>query len=216
MGVAHTFNAHMKGYVNVFKRTAVNVLDTTQFLNTPLFAVFNNAIGEDTGVEFRLEDSSHSGDSWFLSGTVSGSYAGGISGSTFLFPPDVNGGLPLTSPAQLAPEDHDQTVARSRGYTHRFGAGHAWYGSLQANYGTGYPVEFESTNQDLSGRLPSHTTFDLGFGRTLPIDARRGLGVSLDVENLLNHQYVIKIANGFNTTQIGSGRRILFRITAPF
>ncbi len=162
-----------------------------------------------------MENQAHNGDSWFVSGTVSGSYAGGISGSTFLFPPDINGALPLTSPAQLAPEDHDQTVAATGGYTHRFGADRAWYGSLQMNYGTGYPVAFQNANVNLSGRLPSHTTFDLGLGRNLATDAKQGLGLSLDVDNLLNHQYILKIANGFNTTQIASGRRVLFRLTAP-
>ncbi len=215
-GVAHTFDSHTKGYVNLFRRTVVNVLDTTQFLNTPLFAVFNNATGIDTGVELRLEQTLHDGDSWFVSGTVSGSYAGGISGSTFLFPPDVNGDLPLTSPAQLAPEDHDQTVAATGSYTHRFGKGQAWYGTLQSNYGTGYPVAFENANLSLSGRLPTHLTFDASFGRTVPLGAKSGLGFNVDIDNLLNHQYIIKIANGFNTTQIASGRRVLLRLTAPF
>jgi hypothetical protein len=36
------------------------------------------------------------------------------------------------------------------------------------------------------------------------------------VQNLLNHQYIIKIANGFNTTQISQGRSVLLRVTAPF
>ncbi|MEO9170233.1 MAG: TonB-dependent receptor [Candidatus Baltobacteraceae bacterium] len=216
IGVAHTFNSHMKGYVNLFSKSASNVLDTTQFLNTPLFAVYNNATGIDTGVEFRLEDQTHAGDSWFLSGTVSGSYAGGISGSTFLFPTDVNQGLSPTSPALLAPEDHDQTVAATGGYTHRFGAGKAWYGSLQTNYGTGYPVAFQNATTNLTGRLPSHLTFDFGVGRNLLSTEKNGLGVALDIDNVLNHQYIIKIANGFNTTQIATGRRFLLRLTAPF
>jgi len=200
--------------MNIFSRSVVNVLDTTQLLNTPLFAVYNNAIGRDNGIEFRLEDQEHSGDSWFFSGTVSGSYAGGISGSTFLFGPNPNNGL--TPLEQLAPEDHDQTVALVGGYTHRFGAHRAWYATLQGNYGTGYPVAFQDATQNLTGRLPVHTTFDFGIGRNLAIDAKSGLGVSLDVQNLLNHQYVVKIANGFNTTQIAAGRTVLFRVTAPF
>ncbi|MDQ2865776.1 MAG: TonB-dependent receptor [Candidatus Eremiobacteraeota bacterium] len=215
-GVAHTFNSHMKGYANLFSKSTSNVLDTTQFLNTPLFAVYNNATGIDTGVEFRLEDAEHNGDAWFLSGTISGSYAGGISGSTFLFPTNINEGLPPTSPALLSPEDHDQTVAATSGYTHRFGADKGWYGSLQANYGTGYPVAFQNATVNLSGRLPTHLTFDLGMGKNLAANAKNGLGVALDIDNMLNHQYIIKIANGFNTTQIATGRRILFRVTAPF
>jgi hypothetical protein len=40
--------------------------------------------------------------------------------------------------------------------------------------------------------------------------------VSLIVQNILNHQYPIKVANGFNTTQIANGTNVLFRLTAPF
>ncbi len=68
--------------MNFFEKSVSNVLDTTQFLNTPLFAVYNNAIGIDHGLEIRLQDKTLAGDQWFFSGTYSGSYAGGISGST--------------------------------------------------------------------------------------------------------------------------------------
>ncbi len=40
--------------------------------------------------------------------------------------------------------------------------------------------------------------------------------MTLDVQNILNHQYVIKIANGFNTTQIANSRTFLLRLTEPF
>lgn len=212
VGVAHQFNAHMSGYINLFDRSVVNVLDTTQFLNTPLFAVFNNAIGRDTGVEFRLQDQTHGGDSWFVTTTVSGAYAGGVSGSTFLFGSTATGGLPLTSPALLQPEDHDQTVAATAAYTHRFGVNRSWFGTLQADYGTGYPVQF----QNGTGRLPAHTSLDLSLGKNPGLGRDGGLGFALDVQNALNHQYILKISNGFNTTQIAQGRQITFRITAPF
>jgi outer membrane receptor protein involved in Fe transport len=220
IGVSHTFGGNFTGSMNLFEKTVSNVLDTTQLLNTPLFAVYNNAIGRDTGLELRLQDRLSNGNSWFVTGTISGSYAGGISGSTFLFPPDVNNGLPPTSPAQLSVEDHDQTVDGTAGYTAHFGKDKAWFSSLQLNYGSGFPVEFQNVNgASLSGRLPAHTTFDLSGGRiVLPGVGpnSQGLGVNLDIRNLLNHQYVIKIANGFNTTQIANSRTFILRLTAPF
>lgn len=219
MGLQHTFDSHFTGWVNIFRKTVVNVLDTTQLLNTPLFAVYNNAIGIDNGVEIRLQDREDDGNTWFFTSTISGSYAGGITGSTFLFPPNVNNGIAPTNPAQLSLEDHSQTVDSTAGYTARFGAGRAWFTTLQADYGSGFPVQFENANgASLSGTLPAHTTFDLSAGRlVLPVAGREtGLGVSLDVLNLLNHQYVIKIANGFNTTQIANGRTFLLRLTEPF
>ncbi len=219
-GLQHTFNGNLVGWVNIFEKNVVNILDTTQLLNTPIFAVYNNAIGHNQGVEIRLQDRSSAGSDWFFSATISGSYAGGISGSTFLFPPDINQGLPLTSPAQLSLEDHSQTVDSTAGYTAHFGPGRAWYATLQANYGSGFPVQFQNANgASLSGTLPAHTTFDLSGGRiVLPGKGpgSQGLGVTLDVLNIFNDQYVIKIANGFNTTQIANERSFLLRLTAPF
>ncbi len=214
LGLAHVFGGNLRGYINAFRRTVTNVLDTTQFLNTPLFAVFNNAIGYDSGVELRLQNQMRNGDSWFLTTTVSGAYAGGISGSTFLFPTNVNGDLSLTSPAQLSPEDHDQTVAATVSYTHRMGQDRSWYVTLEPQYGTGYPVAFQNVNgAQFSGRLPTHTTVNLSLGKD-PV--KHAIGFNLDVDNLLNHQYIIKIANGFNTTQVSTGRSFLLRFTQPF
>jgi|HubBroStandDraft_6_1064221.scaffolds.fasta_scaffold00006_32 outer membrane receptor protein involved in Fe transport len=216
IGFTHSFNSQFTGSANIFSKTVVNILDTQQFLNTPLFAVFNNSIGLNKGVEFRLQDRMLDGDQWFFTGTVSGSYAACVSGSTFLFPPNPPG-IPCV--AQLALEDHSETVASTAAYTHRFGGSKLWFATLQGNYGSGFPVQFEDANISLHGTLPAHTTFDLALGRVLtpgsgPQD--QGLGVSLQLLNILNHQYPIKVANGFNTTQIANGRTFLLRFTAPF
>jgi hypothetical protein len=206
MGVSHTFSRGLTGYVNYFNRIGTNILDTTQLLNTPLFAVFNNARGRDEGVELRLQGTSlATGDSWFLSATGSSAQASGVSGSTFLFDP---GSVADTS---WQPEDHDQSYEANAAYTHRFGTGRAWYATLQSEYGTGFPVQFESGD----GRLPTHLTFDLAFGRQAQTTGRKSIGFDLDVENLLNHQFIIKIANGFNTTQIANGRKVFLKFTAP-
>ncbi|MDQ6933219.1 MAG: hypothetical protein M3160_08605 [Candidatus Eremiobacteraeota bacterium] len=202
MGVAHTFSAGFTGYGNYFRRNAVNVLDTTQLLNTPLFAVFNNAVGRVEGAELRLQRSLGSGDSWFLSATASRAEAGGVSGSTFLFPPTDN---------SLQPEDHDQTFEGVAAYTHRFGRNRRMFATLQSDYGTGFPVQFQSG----PARLPAHSSFAVSLGRDPGRGADSSLGFNLSLENVLNHQYPIKVANGFNTTQISSGRKVLLRLTAP-
>jgi len=216
-GWAYAFNPTFTGTINLFRRTVVNILDTTQLLNTPLFAVFNNAIGIDNGVEMRLQDHLQNDDLWWFNVTYSGSYAACVSGSTFLFPPNINGNEPCI--AQLSPEDHDETVVSSAAYTWKFGQNRNWFTTLQANYGSGFPVAFEAANISLVGRLPAHTTFDLAAGRNLtPGQAGHdtGLGLQLIVSNILNHQYPIKVANGFNTTQISNGTTFLLQLTAPF
>jgi outer membrane receptor protein involved in Fe transport len=217
IGVTHSFNSQFTGSVNIFTKSVVNILDTQQLLNTPLFAVFNNSIGRNNGVEFRLQNRMLDGDQWFFTGTVSGSYAACVSGSTFLFPPNPPG---VSCVAQLALEDHSETVASTAGYTHRFGGStKLWFATLQANYGSGFPVQFEDANVSLHGTLPAHTTLDVALGREVTPGSGpqgQGLGLSLQLLNILNHQFPIKVANGFNTTQIANGRNVLFRLTAPF
>ncbi|MBV8117757.1 MAG: TonB-dependent receptor [Candidatus Eremiobacteraeota bacterium] len=217
-GIAHTFSPRVTGYVNQWIRNVNNVLDTTQLLNTPLFAVFNNTIGRAHGLELRLQGTTNVADSWFVSGTWSSSRAAGISGSTFLFSPSQ-----LTSTgslvSQLSPEDHDQQVAVNTAYTHRFGDRHAFYVTLEGEYGTGYPVSFENVLNGLpisfQGRLPTHLTANLSIGRDAGRNGDLTPGFSLDLLNVFNDRYIIKIANGFNTTQYAQGRSFLLRWTAP-
>ncbi len=220
VGLSHTFSPKLRGYINTWQRNASNVLDTTQLLNTPLFAVFNNSIGRAEGIEMRFEGNMTSRDSWYLSSSFSSSQAAGISGSTFLFPPGSSGGTTDQLIEQLAPEDHDQTVAINGAFTHRWGVNNAFFATLQGDYGTGYPVSFQGFINGapvaFSGRLPTHLLANFSIGRDPGRNGDHSLGFDLDVENALNHQYIIKIANGFNTTQIAPGRSVLLRVTAPF
>jgi hypothetical protein len=72
----------------------------------------------------------------------------------------------------------------------------------------GQPVGF-------SGTLPTHLTADFSIGRDPGRNGDKSVGFDLDVQNLFNDRYIIKIANGFNTTQYSQGASILFRMTAP-
>jgi hypothetical protein len=202
VGLAHTFATGLRGYINAFDRTAVNVLDTTQLSNTPLFAVFNNAIGVTRGIEGRLTKTSTDYDAG-ASFTFSRALAGGISGGTFLFPP--GSATDLT----LEPEDHDQTYSGDLFITRRFSPGHLAYATLETQYGTGYPVEFQNGD----GRLPAHFELNAALGRE---PAKNALGYQLSLENILDHRYLIKVSNGFNTTQWNAPRRIVFRLIAPW
>ncbi|MDB5070834.1 MAG: hypothetical protein JWM87_1945 [Candidatus Eremiobacteraeota bacterium] len=204
LGIARTFRQGLRGYLNLFDRTAVNVLDTTQLANTPLFAVFNNAIGRDRGIELRLDGSSPRVDSG-VSLTYQRAEAGGVSGSTFLFTPDATGDL------TLQPEDHDQRWSANAFYTRHLGRDLKTFATLQAEYGTGFPTQFESGE----GRLPAHWIVDASVGRMADRAAKR-FGYTLSVDNLFDHRYVIKVNNGFNTTQWNAPRRVVLRVTAPW
>ena len=66
MGAVHTFNSHFTGSLNIFEKSVVNVLDTTQLFNTPIFAVYNNSIGINHGAEMRLQIQDPGGDQLVL------------------------------------------------------------------------------------------------------------------------------------------------------
>jgi outer membrane receptor protein involved in Fe transport len=204
-GIAHTFSPTMSGYVNLWARKVNNVLDTTQIFPTPIFAVFNNSVGVADGIEFRLQGRLSNTDTLAFTGSVSESLAGGISGSTFLFPPsDI-------SDTSLQPEDHDQTYASNLEYTHYWGRVHDWFATFSPQYGSGYPVEFENG----TGRLPTHLTLDLSLGREAGKSGSHRLGFAITGQNVFNKQYLLKINNGFNTTQWAPGAQWLFKLIAP-
>ncbi|TAM61867.1 TonB-dependent receptor [bacterium] len=207
LGLAHTFGPQLTGYVNVFDRHAVNVLDTTQLNNTPIFALYNSNLGIAQGVEVRLKSQLADGDFWNLSATVSSSQVEGLSGGLFNFPPGTVAGA-----TSFQPEDHDQAVAANADFTHLFGAGRESYVSLAADFGTGFPVQFESG----PARLPSHLTFGLAVGRRAERRGPGALGWKLSLLNLSNDAYIIKQNNGFNTTQYAAGRSIDLSVSLPF
>jgi hypothetical protein len=192
-------------YANAWQRNSSNVLDTTQLANTPLFAVFNNAIGHANGLELRIAGNNPV-NTFFLSASLSSALAAGVSGSTFLFDPgDV-------SDLTLNPEDHDQSVTINGSFTHRFGNNRNFYATVAPQFGTGYPVTFQDGS---GGRLPAHLTFDASIGREADRVTHR-LGIQLAGENLTDRQYLIKVNNGFNTTQWATGRRVVLRLSSAF
>ncbi len=162
-GLQHTFDRNLTGWANFFEKSVVNILDTTQLLNTPLFAVYNNAIGYDTGLEFRLQDRTSNGNNWFFTDDdLATRYAGGISGSTFLFPPGTNPPGYRSRRRRCSRSKITRETVRLRPPDTRriFGPHRDWFATLQADYGSGFPVAFQDANVNLNGTLPAHTTFD--------------------------------------------------------
>jgi len=203
VGLSHDFGQGRRAWINAYDRTVVNVLDTTNLLNTPLFAVYNSAIGVTRGIEGRYVQSSRTTDVG-ASFTYSLSLAGGVSGGTFLFPP------PDVTDLTLEPEDHDETYVGDVYITRHFAPDLKSYVTLETQYGSGFPVAFLNGT---GGRLPAHFQGNLAIGR-MPVGKQ--LGYELTADNLLDHRWLIKVDNGFNTTQWNSPRRIAFRLIAPW
>jgi outer membrane receptor protein involved in Fe transport len=215
-GLEHALSPTTRSTLNFWKRDVIDVLDTTQLANTPIFGVYNSAIGIAEGVEGRVSSRFANGDNLYFSASLSKSNAGGISGGTFLFcpvlTPSCNQANGITSDT-LSPEDHDQTFASELGYTHRFGAARSYFATVEPEYGTGYPVAFDNGS---TGRLPPHLVWDGSIGRTVQRGDKPALGFDATFTNFTNDRYLLKIENGFNTTQWGQGFRADLRVTAPF
>jgi len=214
-GVAHTISPNSRATANFWKRNVRNVLDTTQLANTPIQAVYNNTIGIAKGFDVRVDSRYRNGDTAFVSASLSSSRAGGISGSTFLFAPPGSNPTTVASnlDVTLQPEDHDQTFSATIDYTKRLGTDRSYFASLEPQYGTGYPVAF----QNGEGRLTPHLTFDASFGRDALRDTNHPrYGFVADFTNFTNYPYLIKVNNGFNTTQWGAGFKAGLRLIAPF
>jgi hypothetical protein len=203
VGLAHDFSADRRAYVNAYDRTVVNVLDTTNLLDTPLFAVYNSAIGVTRGIEGRYEQSSPM-TTVGASFTYSISLAGGVSGGTFLFPP------PDVADLTLQPEDHDETYVGDAYVTRHFAHDLKSFATLESQYGSGFPVAFLNGTR---GRLPTHFQENVSVGR-LPVGHH--VGYEFSVDNVLDHRWLIKVDNGFNTTQWNAPRRAAFRLLLPW
>jgi hypothetical protein len=117
-------------------------------------------------------------------------------------PGDLQGAL------GFAPEDHDQTYTLDTAYTWRLADDPNRYFTLGTTYGSGFPVQFENG----PGRLPVHWELNGSYGRKAVLGQ---IGYEVQGTNLLNHQYLLKINNGFNTTQYASGRQMTVKLTAP-
>ena len=201
-GIQHTFTPMVNASVNLWARSVADVLDTTQIGSTPLFTLFNSAYGQAYGMELRVQGHTYAGNSYFLSYGTSLSQAKGISGGTFLFPVSA-----LQGASDWALEDHDQTNTINTAYTWNLSQD-GRYATLQALFGSGFPVQFINGTQ----RLPVHWELGAAYGQPA---SRHGVGWEIDANNLLNHQYLIKVNNGFNSTQYAAGRSITLKLTAP-
>ena len=191
-------------YANYWARAVANVLDTTQIGSTPIFTIFNSTTGRAQGLELSWTGQLPSnGDTYYLSYGLSESLASGISGGTFLFSPAA-----LQGANGFAFEDHDQTNTLNADYTWRLAPDRSEYFSVQTIYGSGFPVQFENG----PGRLPAHWEVNASYGR---IAGHGHLGYQLQATNLTNNKYLIKLNNGFNSTQYARGLQITGQITAP-
>ncbi len=186
--------------LNTYYKSAVNMLDETQLLNTAIAQPYNFATGYAYGVEFSMRGTVAKDWSDFANYSYEIAKGQGISGGLFAFPAGTN-----FEPGDYQFLDHCQIHTANGGLT--YNPGDIWI-TAEGLFGGGL-----STGPDNSLRLPSHFTSDLTLGYAFKKDSGlSGLKASLDVLNVLNNPYVIFIDNGYNGNHYENGREFIFHL----
>ena len=186
--------------LNAYYKSAVNMLDETQLLNTGIDQPYNFATGYAYGVEFSMRGALDKDWSDFANYSYEIAKGQGISGGDFAF---TQANLPPAGVYQFL--DHCQIHTANGGFT--YNPGDLWV-TAEGLFGGGL-----STGPGNSLRLPSHFTADFTLGYAFKKESGlSGLKASLDVLNVFNDPYVIFINNGYNGNHYENGQEFIFRL----
>lgn len=200
IGAAQQLGAGHAALVNVYYKSATNMLDDAQLLNSSIAQPYNFATGYAYGIEFSIKG--QLGDDWSDYANYSFEIAKGqgISGGIFAFPAGT------TFPPGYQFLDHVQEHTANAGLT--YSHNHFWWTS-QALFGSGLRT---GPNNTLS--LPDHFTLDTTLGYEFHGDCwYTRFKLSGDALNLFNNVYPITIANGFNGSHYAAGREFFVRLS---
>ncbi len=123
---------------------------------------------------------------------------------------DFTGGFVAsgTAPPGYFYDDHDQTHTASVGVDY---AARGLLAGIDGEYGSGFPYGQDNLGNVNIYRVPPHFIFNANVG------AQIGHGqISLTVDNLVNHPYVIKQASPFTDQEFGQGRTYGVKWTQTF
>ena len=190
--------------LNGYYKTAKNMLDDAQLLNTSIAQPYNFATGYAYGVELSLGGKINPEWSDYFNYSYEIAKGKGISGGLFSFKP---GSQPDPSAEQFL--DHVQIHTANAGASYkkdRF----LWSG--QEAFGSGL-----RTGPGNTGHLSSHFSTDTTFGYDLSRDSWISKArVSLDILNVFDNVYPLSIANGFNGSHYAAGRQFFVRLAKDF
>ncbi|MHB8420460.1 MAG: TonB-dependent receptor [Myxococcales bacterium] len=202
VGLADRLFRKVTASLTVWGKISQDQLDDLTVGNTNLVANYNFKNGRAAGVEAALDGA----PSRWLSGFGNVSWelgqGQGIDSAAYLF-----------TPAQVADQSW-QTLDHVQAWTANVGldlhdpaaTSHA---SVLFNYGSGLRT---GLNNDLA--VPAHATFDVTLRHRFEVALHPE--VAIDVLNVFDEVYAIRIANGFVGSAYGALRQIDLRVTVPF
>jgi len=189
--------------LNSYYKSATNMLDETQLLNTAISQPYNFATGYAYGVEFSARGTLDKDWSDFANYSYEIAEGQGISGGLFAFT-QAQAAAQINSGYQFL--DHCQINTANVGLT--YNPGDLWI-TVEGLYGGGL-----STGPTNNERLPDHLTMDTTIGYAFKKDTGlEGMKASLDVLNVFDDPYVIFIDNGYNGNHYENGREFIFHLS---
>ena len=185
--------------VNVYYKSAVNLLDDTQLLNTAISEPYNYAQGFVYGLEASVNGRflGHFAD--FLTYSYEIAQGSGASGGLFALPPGT------VVPTDWNYLDHCQINTANAGLTWSLGG---FSIGATALYGSGLRTGPENRNS-----LPPHLSMDGTVSYALTgshwVEDTK---LALDVTNLFDDQYPIFVDNGFNGSHYAAPTGFTFHL----
>jgi outer membrane cobalamin receptor len=190
--------------LNLYYKSAKNMLDDSQLLNTSIAQPYNFARGYAYGAE--LSWTGKITDAWSDYANYSYEIAKGedISGGLFSFEPGTS---PSTGGYQYL--DHVQVHTANAGITYK---SEHWQWAGQGLFGSGLRTDPQNNTS-----LPSHVSFDTSVGYNFANSSGTDSWfakskLSVDVLNIFDNVYPITIANGFNGSHYAAGREFFVRL----
>ena len=183
--------------VNTYYKSAKNMLDDSQLLNTSIAQPYNFAQGYAYGVEFSVSGKITEEWSDYLNYSYEIAKGEGLGGGLFSSPE-------VSTNYQFL--DHVQVHTANAGLTYR--RDHWWW------TGEGLFRSGLRTGDGNSLSLPSHFTADTSVGYDFSGTSWLSkTKLSLDLLNITDNVYPITIANGFNGSHYAAGRELFLRLS---
>jgi len=196
VGVTQQIGEHVLN-LNSYYKSAKNMLDDAQLLNTSIAQPYNFSTGYAYGVEFSLNGKISEEWSDYFNYSYEVAKGKGVSGGLF------TGISPIPDYQFL---DHVQIHTANAGVTYKTDR---WWWTGQGLFGSGL-----RTGSNNTMALPGHFTVDTSVGYDFSGASWWSKSkLSLDIINAFDNVYPITIANGFNGSHYAPGREFFVRLS---